>query len=163
MQASHRTEGSGDEETLRQEVVAVIVGRIALITLVSAMAACFSERAADPTQHLPLVFLVALSGGLAYSYHRAAVGGAPLRPLLATQLMVDVAVVSYLLLFTGGASSPFAPLYLLTRLVGGFPGPDGGRRGRDAPGQFVRADGAPERVGAPASRDSVRAAPLARR
>jgi two-component system sensor histidine kinase PilS (NtrC family) len=119
MQASHRTEGSGDEETLRQEVGAVIVGRIALITLVSAMAAGFSERAADPAQHLPLVFLVALSGGLAYAYHRAAVGGAPLRPLLATQLMVDVAVVSYLLLFTGGASSPFAPLYLLTPLLGG--------------------------------------------
>jgi two-component system, NtrC family, sensor histidine kinase PilS len=119
MQASHRTEGSGDEETLRQEVGAVIVGRIALITLVSAMAAAFSERASDPAQHLPLVFLVALSAGLAFAYKRAAAGGAPLRPLLATQLIVDVAVISYLLLFTGGASSPFAPLYLLTPLLAG--------------------------------------------
>ena len=119
MHASHRTEGSGDEETLRQEVGAVIVGRIALITLVSVMAACFSERADDPAQHLPLIFLVALSGGLAFAYQRAASGGAPLRPLLATQLLVDVAVISYLLLFTGGASSPFAPLYLLTPLLGG--------------------------------------------
>jgi len=113
------TEGSGDEETLRQEVKAVIVGRIALITLVSAMAAGFAERAGDPTQHLPLVFLVALSAALAFAYQRAAAGGAPLRPLLATQLLVDVAVISYLLLFTGGASSPFAPLYLLTPLLGG--------------------------------------------
>jgi len=119
MQASHRTEGSGDDDTLRQEVGAVIVGRLALMALVAAMAAGFSERASDPAQHLPLVFLVALSGALAFAYQRAAAGGAPLRPLLATQLLVDVAVISYLLLFTGGASSPFAPLYLLTPLLGG--------------------------------------------
>ena len=119
MQVSHRTDGSGDDDTLRQEVGAVIVGRIALMVLVSAMAAGFSERANDPTQHLPLVFLVALSGALAFAYQRAAAGGAPLRPLLATQLLVDVAVISYLLLFTGGASSPFAPLYLLAPLLGG--------------------------------------------
>ena len=68
---------------------------------------------------MPLAFLVALSAGLASAYHRAAKSGAALRSLLAMQLIVDVAVISYLLLFTGGASSPFVPLYLLAPLLGG--------------------------------------------
>jgi len=109
----------GPDEALRREVRAVIVGRIALITLVTAMAAAFSDRIAEPAQNVPLAFLVALSAGLAIAYHRAAKSGAPLRSLLAMQLIVDVAVISYLLLFTGGASSPFVPLYLLAPLLGG--------------------------------------------
>jgi PAS domain S-box-containing protein len=109
----------GPDEALRREVRAVIVGRIALITLVTAMAAAFSDRIAEPAQNVPLGFLVALSAGLAVAYHRAAKSGAPLRSLLAMQLIVDVAVISYLLLFTGGASSPFVPLYLLAPLLGG--------------------------------------------
>jgi PAS domain S-box-containing protein len=109
----------GPDEALRREVRAVIVGRIALITLVTAMAAAFSDRITEPAQNVPLGFLVALSAGLAIAYHRAAKSGAPLRSLLATQLIVDVAVISYLLLFTGGASSPFVPLYLLAPLLGG--------------------------------------------
>lgn len=109
----------GQDEALRREVRAVIVGRIALITLVTAMAAAFSDRIAEPAQNVPLSFLVLLSAGLATAYHRAAKSGAPLRSLLAMQLIVDVAVISYLLLFTGGASSPFVPLYLLAPLLGG--------------------------------------------
>ena len=111
--------GRSEDDALRREVHAVIVGRIALITLVSVMAGAFSDRITDPAQFVPLAFLVALSAGLAFAYLRAARSGAPLRTLLATQLLVDVAVISYLLLFTGGASSPFVPLYLLAPLLGG--------------------------------------------
>lgn len=109
----------GQDEALRREVRAVIVGRIALITLVTVMAAAFSDRIAEPAQNVPLTFLVALSAGLAIAYQRAAKSGTALRSLLAMQLIVDVAVISYLLLFTGGASSPFVPLYLLAPLLGG--------------------------------------------
>lgn len=109
----------GEDEALRRDVNAVIVGRIALITLAAAMAAAFSDRIGEPAQSVPLSFVVALSAGLAVAYHRAARSGAPLRTLLAVQLIVDVGVISYLLLFTGGASSPFVPLYLLAPLLGG--------------------------------------------
>jgi two-component system sensor histidine kinase PilS (NtrC family) len=98
---------------------AVIIGRISLITLVTVMAAAFSDRIADLAQSVPLAFLVVLSAGLAVAYHHAARSGAAMRSLLAMQLIVDVAVISYLLLFTGGASSPFVPLYLLAPLLGG--------------------------------------------
>ena len=109
-----------DDEALRRDVQAVIFGRIALITLATAMAAAFSDRITEPAQNVPLAFLIAHSAGLAVAYHRAARSGAPLRSLLATQLIVDVAVISYLLLFTGGGSSPFVPLYLLAPLLGGI-------------------------------------------
>jgi two-component system sensor histidine kinase PilS (NtrC family) len=104
---------------LRSAVRAVIVGRMALITLVATMAAAFSDGLGGLASHAPFAFLVALSAGLAVAYHRAVRGGAEAKPLLATQLLVDVAVISYLLLFTGGASSPFAPLYLLGPLLAG--------------------------------------------
>jgi PAS domain S-box-containing protein len=120
MEAARPSTVPGPDEALRREVRAVIVGRIALITLVTAMAAAFSDRIAEPAQNVPLSFLVMLSAGLAIAYHRAAKSGAPLRSLLAMQLIVDVAVISYLLLFTGGASSPFVPLYLLAPLLGGI-------------------------------------------
>ncbi len=109
----------GEDEALRRDVSAVNIGRIALITLVAAMAAAFSDRIGEAAQSVPLSFVVALSAGLAVAYHRAARSGAPLRTLLAMQLIVDVGVISYLLLFTGGASSPFVPLYLLAPLLGG--------------------------------------------
>jgi two-component system sensor histidine kinase PilS (NtrC family) len=111
---------AGEDEALRREMRAVIIGRISLITLVTVMAAAFSDRIADLTQSVPLAFLVLLSAGLAVAYQRAARSGAPLRSLFAMQLIVDVAVISYLLLFTGGASSPFVPLYLLAPLLGGI-------------------------------------------
>ena len=110
----------GQDRELRAAVKAVIVGRMALVTLVATMAAAFSEDAAGLAQHAPFAFLIALSAGLAVTYYRAARGGAELRPLLVTQFLVDVAVISYLLLFTGGASSPFAPLFLLGPLLGGL-------------------------------------------
>jgi two-component system sensor histidine kinase PilS (NtrC family) len=119
MQPARPTGGPGEDEALRREVRAVIVGRMALMTLATVMAAAFSDRIGEPAQYVPLAFLVALSAGLASAYHRAAKSGAALRSLLAMQLIVDVAVVSYLLLFTGGASSPFVPLYLLAPLLGG--------------------------------------------
>ena len=119
MQPARPTGGLGEDEALRREVRAVIVGRMALITLATVMAAAFSDRIGEPAQYVPLAFLVALSAGLASAYHRAAKSGAALRSLLAMQLIVDVAVISYLLLFTGGASSPFVPLYLLAPLLGG--------------------------------------------
>lgn len=110
---------AGEDEALRREMKAVIIGRISLITLVTVMAAAFSDRITDLAQSVPLAFLVVLSAGLAVAYHHAARSGAAMRSLLAMQLIVDVAVISYLLLFTGGASSPFVPLYLLAPLLGG--------------------------------------------
>ncbi len=109
----------GGDQDLRAAVRGVIVGRVALISLVAAMAATFSDGYSGLAQHGPFAFLVALSAGLAVAYYRAARGGAEVEPLLATQFLVDVAVISYLLLFTGGASSPFAPLFLLGPLLGG--------------------------------------------
>ncbi|MEK7316291.1 MAG: PAS domain-containing protein, partial [Candidatus Eisenbacteria bacterium] len=112
-------ERPGGDQDVRAAVRGVIVGRIALITLVATMAAAFSDGYSGLAQHGPFAFLVALSAGLAVAYYRAARGGAEVEPLLATQFLVDVAVISYLLLFTGGASSPFAPLFLLGPLLGG--------------------------------------------
>ncbi|HYR69627.1 MAG TPA: ATP-binding protein, partial [Candidatus Dormibacteraeota bacterium] len=94
--------------------------RMALITLVAAMAVAFSDTGLSLTRHYPFVFLVALSAGLAVAYHHAAKSGAEVNALLTTQFLVDVAVISYLLLFTGGTSSQFAPLFLLAPLMGGI-------------------------------------------
>ncbi len=109
----------GDPQ-LRQAVRAVILGRMALITLVAAMAVAFSDSGLSLTRHYPFAFLVVLSAGLAVAYHHAAKSGAEVNALLTTQFLVDVAVISYLLLFTGGTSSQFAPLYLLAPLMGGI-------------------------------------------
>ena len=98
----------------------VILGRMALITLVAAMAVAFSDTGLSLTRHYPFAFLVGLSAGLAAAYYRAARSGAEVNALLTTQFLVDVAVISYLLLFTGGTSSQFAPLYLLAPLMGGI-------------------------------------------
>ena len=114
-----RAERPDGDQDVRAAVRGVIVGRIALITLVATMATAFSDGYSGLAQHGPFAFLVALSAGLAVAYYRAARGGAEVEPLLATQFLVDVAVISYLLLFTGGASSPFAPLFLLGPLLGG--------------------------------------------
>jgi two-component system, NtrC family, sensor histidine kinase PilS len=111
---------SDGEPRLREAVRAVILGRIALITLVAAMAVAFSDTGLSLTRHYPFMFLVALSVGLAVAYHHAEKSGAEVNALLTTQFLVDVAVISYLLLFTGGTSSQFAPLYLLAPLMGGI-------------------------------------------
>ena len=109
-----------EEPRLREAVRVVIVGRMALITLVAAMAVAFSDTGLSLTRHYPFAFLVGLSAGLAAAYYRAARSGAEVNALLTTQFLVDVAVISYLLLFTGGTSSQFAPLYLLAPLMGGI-------------------------------------------
>jgi two-component system, NtrC family, sensor histidine kinase PilS len=114
------TTKSDGEPRLREAVKAVILGRMALITLVAAMAVAFSDTGLSLTRHYPFMFLVALSAGLAVAYHHAARSGAEVNALLTTQFLVDVAVISYLLLFTGGTSSQFAPLYLLAPLMGGI-------------------------------------------
>src|SRR5580765_3041791 len=85
---------------LRQAVRAVVIGRMALITLVAAMAVAFSDSGLSLTRHYPFAFLVVLSAGLAVAYHHAAKSGAEVNALLTTQFLVDVAVISYLLLFT---------------------------------------------------------------
>jgi two-component system sensor histidine kinase PilS (NtrC family) len=111
---------STEEPRLREAVRAVIFGRMALITLVAAMAVAFSDTGLSLTRHYPFAFLVGLSAGLAAAYYRAARSGTEVNALLTTQFLVDVAVISYLLLFTGGTSSLFAPLYLLAPLMGGI-------------------------------------------
>ena len=108
------------EQRRRSAVTAVIVGRTALVMLVAAMAGAFSDFGPNLTRHFPFAFLVALSTGLAVAYYRTAKSGADTDALLTTQFLVDIAVISYLLLFTGGTSSQFAPLYLLAPLMGGI-------------------------------------------
>jgi two-component system sensor histidine kinase PilS (NtrC family) len=97
----------------------VIVARLGLLVLVAAMAAAFSGGAFDLERQLPIGFLLVVSGVLALAYMRALAGGADPRGNLATQFLVDVASVAYLLFFTGGAGSQFAPLLLLAPLLGG--------------------------------------------
>ncbi|HEX5031164.1 MAG TPA: ATP-binding protein [Candidatus Eisenbacteria bacterium] len=99
---------------------AVILGRVALITLVATMAVAFSDTGLSLTRHYPFGFLILLSGGLGFAYSRAVRSGADVNALLTTQFLVDVAMISYLLLFTGGTSSQFAPLFLLAPLMGGI-------------------------------------------
>lgn len=104
----------------REAVNAVILGRVALITLVATMAVAFSDTGLSLTRHYPFGFLILLSGGLGFAYSRAVRSGADVNALLTTQFLVDVAMISYLLLFTGGTSSQFAPLFLLAPLMGGI-------------------------------------------
>ena len=108
------------ERRQRQAVNAVILGRVALITLVATMAVAFSDTGLSLTRHYPFGFLILLSGGLGFAYTRAIRSGADVNALLTTQFLVDVAMISYLLLFTGGTSSQFAPLFLLAPLMGGI-------------------------------------------
>ena len=110
-----------ERERRQQEAVkAVIFGRVALITLVATMAVAFSDTGLSLTRHYPFGFLILLSGGLGFAYTRAVRSGADVNALLTTQFLVDVAMISYLLLFTGGTSSQFAPLFLLVPLMGGI-------------------------------------------
>ena len=108
------------ERRQREAVNAVILGRVALITLVATMAVAFSDTGLSLTRHYPFGFLILLSGGLGFAYTRAVRSGADVNALLTTQFLVDVAMISYLLLFTGGTSSQFAPLFLLAPLMGGI-------------------------------------------
>jgi two-component system sensor histidine kinase PilS (NtrC family) len=108
------------ERRQREAVKAVILGRVALITLVATMAVAFSDTGLSLTRHYPFGFLILLSGGLGFAYTRAVRSGADVNALLTTQFLVDVAMISYLLLFTGGTSSQFAPLFLLVPLMGGI-------------------------------------------
>jgi two-component system sensor histidine kinase PilS (NtrC family) len=108
------------ERRQREAVNAVILGRVALITLVATMAVAFSDTGLSLTRHYPFGFLILLSGGLGFAYSRAVRSGADVNALLTTQFLVDVAMISYLLLFTGGTSSQFAPLFLLAPLMGGI-------------------------------------------
>jgi PAS domain S-box-containing protein len=108
------------ERRQREAVNAVIFGRVALITLVATMAVAFSDTGLSLTRHYPFGFLILLSGGLGFAYTRAVRSGADVNALLTTQFLVDVAMISYLLLFTGGTSSQFAPLFLLAPLMGGI-------------------------------------------
>ena len=95
------------------------VARLGLLLLVTGMAAAFSGGPPDLSRQLPLGFLLVVSVCLAAAYRQTLRAGVDPRGLLATQFLVDVATVSYLLFFTGGAGSQFVPLYLLSPLLGG--------------------------------------------
>src|SRR5512145_1796064 len=88
---SGRTFMRAEEPRLREAVRAVIFGRMALITLVAAMAVAFSDTGLSLTRHYPFAFLVGLSAGLAAAYYRAARSGAEVNALLTTQFLVDIA------------------------------------------------------------------------
>ncbi len=100
-------------------VHALILGRVALLVLVIAMAVVFSGAGLGNERQFPFGFLLFTVGGLALAYHRVWKSGADSRNLVATQLLVDVGTTSYLVFFTGGAESQFVPLYLLSPLLGG--------------------------------------------
>lgn len=101
-------------------VQALILGRVALLALVIAMAVAFSGGGLGLARQFPFGFLLFTVGGLALAYHRVWRSGADSRNLVATQFIVDVATTSYLVFFTGGAESQFVPLYLLSPLLGGI-------------------------------------------
>ncbi len=100
-------------------VQAVILGRVALLVLVTVMALVFSGSALGIDRQFPFGFLLFTVVVLALAYHRVLKTGGDSRNLLATQFLVDVATTSYLVFFTGGAESQFVPLYLLSPLLGG--------------------------------------------
>ncbi|HEY7727461.1 MAG TPA: ATP-binding protein [Candidatus Eisenbacteria bacterium] len=109
----------GNDAGVVQAARVVTIARLALLVLVAGMAAAFSGGPMGLERQLPLGFLLVASGGLALAYWQTLRGGVDPRRLLATQFLVDVAAVSYLLFFTGGAGSQFVPLYLLAPLLGG--------------------------------------------
>jgi two-component system sensor histidine kinase PilS (NtrC family) len=100
-------------------VQAVILGRVALLGLVTAMAMVFSGSPIGDERQFPFGFFLITVVGLALAYQRVLKSGGDSRNLLATQFLVDVATTSYLVFFTGGAESQFVPLYLLSPLLGG--------------------------------------------
>lgn len=110
--------GNGDPD-LGLAVRALILGRVALLVLVTAMAVAFSGNAIGLDRQFPFVFLLFAVAVLALAYQRVQKSGVEPRNLLATQFVVDVAMMSYLVFFTGGAESQFVPLYLLPPLLGG--------------------------------------------
>jgi hypothetical protein len=89
------------------------------MALVIAMAVAFSGLGLELDRQFPFGFLLFVIGGLALAYQRVQRSGGDLGNLLATQLLVDVGTISYLVFFTGGAESQFIPLYLLPPLLGG--------------------------------------------
>ena len=118
--AAHRPDSSveGDLD-LGLAVQAVILGRVALLGLVTAMAMAFSGSPIGDERQFPFGFFLITVVGLALAYQRVFKSGGDSRNLLATQFLVDVATTSYLVFFTGGAESQFVPLYLLSPLLGG--------------------------------------------
>jgi two-component system sensor histidine kinase PilS (NtrC family) len=117
---THRPdEGVERDPQLGLAVQAVILGRVALLVLVTMMAVAFSGSALGVERQFPFGFFLFTVGVLALAYHRVLKTGGDLRNLLATQFLVDVATTSYLVFFTGGAESQFVPLYLLSPLLGG--------------------------------------------
>ena len=109
----------GSDAGVVQAVRVMTVARLGLLLLVTGMAAAFAGGPQDLSRHLPLGFLLVASVCLAAAYRQTLRAGVDPRGLLATQFLVDVAAVSYLLFFTGGAGSQFVPLYLLAPLLGG--------------------------------------------
>ena len=117
---SYRPESGVERDPhLGLAVQAVILGRVALLLLVTLMAVAFSGSTLGVERQFPFGFLLFTVGGLALAYHRVLKSGGDQRNLLATQFLVDVATTSYLVFFTGGAESQFVPLYLLSPLLGG--------------------------------------------
>jgi len=112
-------EGVERDPQLGLAVQAVILGRVALLVLVTLMALAFSGSALGVERQFPFGFFLFTVVVLALAYHRVLKTGGDLRNLLATQFLVDVATTSYLVFFTGGAESQFVPLYLLSPLLGG--------------------------------------------
>jgi len=115
-----RPEGGAERDPqLGLAVRAVILGRVALLVLVTGMAVAFSGSPLGIERQFPFGFLLFTVGVLAVAYDRVMKSGGDSRNLLATQFLVDVATTSYLVFFTGGAESQFVPLYLLCPLLGG--------------------------------------------
>ncbi len=119
MTSSRLVAGVERDPHLGLAVQAVILGRVALLVLVTVMALVFSGSTLGIDRQFPFGFLLFTVLLLALAYHRVLKTGGDSRNLLATQFLVDVATTSYLVFFTGGAESQFVPLYLLSPLLGG--------------------------------------------
>ena len=101
-------------------IKAVILGRVALLVLVTVMAVIFSGNSLGFDRQFPFLFFLFAVVVLALAYRRVLTSGGDSKSLLTTQLIVDIGTTSYLVFFTGGAESQFVPLYLLSPLLGGI-------------------------------------------
>ncbi len=101
-------------------IQAVILGRVALLVLVTAMAVIFSGASLSYDREFPFWFFLFAVGVLSLAYRNVLKSGGDSKTLLKTQFIVDVGTTSYLVFFTGGAESQFVPLYLLSPLLGGI-------------------------------------------
>src|SRR2546430_12596664 len=110
-------------------IEAVILGRVALLVLVTGMAVLFSGSTLGFDRQFPFWFFLFAVGVLGLAYRRVQRSGGGSQTLLATPFLVGVGTASYLAVFSGGAGSPFLPPEPVAAPLGGvLPSLGRGRR-----------------------------------